>query len=91
MSQSSSIGERVGRETGPESFRSVMIVADLETLQSSYFILGEFRLVLTTSEESSCAPVGYVGVYEEVVKASLRFLLHQFVKRVMERFSLSLA
>ena len=92
MSQSSSIGERVGGETGPKSFGSVMTVIDLETLRSFCFIPDEFRLVLATSgERVHVPPVGCIGVYEEAVKAGLRFFLHPFVKRVMERFFLSLA
>ena len=92
MSQSSSVGKRVERETSPESFRSIMTAADLETLQDFYFILGEFWLVLTTSgKRVHVSPVGYIRVYEEAVKAGLHFFLHPFVKRVMERFFLSLA
>ena len=92
MSQSLSMGERVGEEVGPESFRSVMTTADLEKLQSFCFILGEFGLILASSDDRiHVPPMGCVEIYEKVVKAGLRFPLHPFVKRVMERFSLSLA
>ena len=92
MSQSLSMEERVGVEVGPESFRSVMTVADLKTLRSFCFILGEFQLILTSSKDRiHVPPAGCVWVYEEAVKAGLRFPLHPFMKRVMERFSLSLA
>ena len=91
MSQSLSMGERVGEEVGPKSFRSVMTVTDLETLRSFCFILGEFRLILASSDDRiHVPPVDCVRVYEEAMKAGLCFLLHPFVKRVMERFSLSL-
>ena len=92
MSQSSSARERVGGEIGPKSFRSVMTAADLETVRGFCFIPSEFRLVLPTPEgRVHVPPMGCVGVYEEVVKAGLRFSLHLFMKRVIDRFFLSLA
>ena len=92
MSQSLSMEERVSEEVDPESFRSMMIITNLEKLQSFCFISDEFGLILTSSDDRiHVPPVDCVGVYEEAVKANLRFSLHSFVKRVMERFSLSLA
>ena len=86
------MGERVGEEVSPESFRSVMTIIDLEKLQILCFISDEFGLTLASSDDRiHVSLVGSVGVYEEAVKASLHFPLHLFVKRVMERFSLSLA
>ena len=92
MSQSSPTGERIRGETGPESFRSVMTITDLKKLQSLCFILGEFGLTLASrNDRIHVPPVGSVGVYEEAIKAGLHFLVDPFVKRVMGRFSLSLA
>ena len=69
-----------------------MTVVDLETLRSFCFIPDEFRLILASSEDRIHVPsMGCIGVYEEGVKVGLCFFLHLFVKRVMERFSLSLA
>ena len=86
------MGDRVGEEAGPESFRSTMTIADLEKLRSLCFISDEFGLTLASSDDRiHVPPTGSVGVYEEAMKAGLRFLLHPFVKRIMERFSLSLA
>ena len=49
-------------------------------------------MTLASSDDRIHVPsAGSVGVYEEAVKAGLRFSLHPFVKRVMERFSFSLA
>ena len=80
MPQSSSTGERVEREIGLESFRSIMIAAYLKILQGFCFILTEFCMVLATSEERVYAPpVGYVRVYEEAMMADLCFLLHPFM------------
>ena len=77
---------------GLESFRSVMTVADLRVLRGSCFILAKFCMVLTATEERVHAPpTGCVGVYEEAMMASLRYPLHSFVKRVIDRFFHSLA
>ena len=84
--------ERVGEEVGPEFFESVMTIVDLERLRSLCFILDEFGLTLASTDDRIHVPsVGSVGVYEEAMKAGLRFPLHPFVKRVMGRFFLSLA
>ena len=86
------MGKRVGEQVGPESFESMMTIADLERLRSLCFIPGEFGLTLvSTDDRIHVPPMGSIGVYEEAMKAGLRFLLHPFVKRVLEIFSLSLA
>ena len=91
MSQSSSTRERVGGEIGPESFRSVMIAADLKTVQGFCFILDKFRLILSMPEgRVHVPPMGCIRVYEEAMKAGLHFSLHPFIKRIMESFSLHL-
>ena len=82
----------MGEEVDPESFESVMTLADLEGLRSLYFIPGEFGLTIVSTNDRICfPPTGSVGVYEEALKAGLCFLLHPFIKRVLERFSLGLA
>ena len=87
-----SMGERVGEEASPKSFESAMTTTDLERLQSLYFILGEFGLTLASTDDRIHVPsIGSIEVYEEAIKAGLCFFLHPFVKRVMDRFSLSLA
>ena len=49
-------------------------------------------MVLAASEERvHVLSMGCVGVYEEAMMANLRFLLHPFMKRVIDRFFLSLA
>ena len=69
-----------------------MTVIDLDTLWGFHFILTEFHMVLIGPEERVHTPLaGCVGVYEEAMKAGLHFFLHPFVKKVMERFFLSLA
>ena len=84
--------ERVGEEVSPESFMLVMTIADLEKLRSLYFIPGEFGLTLASSDDRiHVPPEGCIGVYEEAMKVGLCFPLHPFIKRVMGRFSLSLA
>ena len=100
MSQGSSIGEKgssigenvSGTEIGPESFGSVMTIADHDTLWGSCFILGEFHMVLTGPQERvHHPPAGGLGIYEEALKAGLRFSLHPFVVKLVDRFALSLA
>ena len=86
------MGERVGKEVGPECFESVMTLANLERLRSLCFIPGEFGLTLASIEDRIHVPTtGSIGVYEEAMKVGLHFPLHPFIKRVMGRFSLSLA
>ena len=92
MFQSSSAGERASMGVGPKSFRSVMTVANLGVLRGFCFMPAEFHIVLAASEERVHAPpVGCVEVYEEAVMVDLHFFLHPFMKRVIDRFSLSLA
>ena len=93
MSQGSSTGENVlGAVIGPESLQSVLTVADLDALRGSCFVPREFQLVLAGPQGRVHAPpVGSIGVYKEALKVGLRFPLHPFVGRVMERFELSLA
>ena len=82
----------MGEEVGPESLESIMTLADLEGLRSLYYIPGEFGLILASSSDRVCfPPTSSIGVYEEALKTGLRFLLHLFIKRVLERFSLGLA
>ena len=82
----------MGEEVSPGSFESVMTLADLEGLRSLYFIPKKFGLTLASTNDRICFPLaGSVGVYEEAMKAGLRFLLHPFIKRVLGRFSLCLA
>ena len=86
------MGERVGEEVDPECFESVMTTADLERLQSLCFVPREFGLTLASRDDwIHVPPTDSVGVYEEAMKVGLHFPLHPFVKRVMERFSFSLA
>ena len=93
MFQGSSAGENVSStEIGPESFRSVMTVADLDTLGGSCFIPGEFHMVLARPQERvHNLPIGGLGIYEEALKAGLCFFLHPFVVKLIDRFALSLA
>ena len=93
MSQGSSIGENVsGIEIGPKSFGSVMTIADLNTLRSSCFVHDEFRMALAHPQERvHNPPIGGIGIYEETLKAVLRFSLHPFVVKLVGRFALSLA
>ena len=49
-------------------------------------------MVLAASEDRIHVPLmGCVRVYEEAMMAGLHFLLHPFVKRIIDRFFLSLA
>ena len=82
----------MGEEVGPKSFESIMTLADLKGLRSLYFIPREFGLTLTSTNDRICfLPAGSIGVYEEALKVGLRFPLHPFIKRVLDRFSLGLA
>ena len=82
----------MGEEVGLESFESAMTLANLEGLRSLCFIPREFGLTLaSTNDRIYFSPMGSVGVYEEAMKASLRFLLHPFIKKVLGRFCLCLA
>ena len=69
-----------------------MTVMDLDTIQSSSFIPGEFRVKLARPRERvHNPPTSRLGVSEEAMKASLHFLLHPFVVKLLDRYALSLA
>ena len=49
-------------------------------------------MIFAGPQERVHAPlVGSIGVYEEALKADLRFPFHPFVERVLERFELGLS
>ena len=93
MSQGSSIEKNIsGIEIGSKSFGSIMIIADIDTLQSSCFIPGEFHMILTGPQERvHHLPIGNLGIYKEALKVDLHFSLHPFVVKLVDRFALSLA
>ena len=69
-----------------------MTVEDLDTLWGSCFIPGEFQMILASPQERvHNPPAGGLGIYEAALKASLHFLLHPFVVKLIDRFALSLA
>ena len=76
--------------SGPESFESVLTQDDLRTLHGFYFILAEFEIKLAgPGERVDRPPPSCLGVYEEALKASLRFSLHSFVVQLMNVYHLS--
>ena len=77
---------------GPKSLRSVLTAVHLIALWGSCFILEAFQPAFMGPQGRVHAPpAGSIGVYEEALKADLRFSLHPFVGRTLERFELSLA
>ena len=93
MSPGSPIEEDVPcTEVDPKSFRLALTIADLDTLRGFCFIPGEFHTVLARPQERvHNPPVGGLGIYEEALKAGLRFPLPPFVVKLVDRFALSLA
>ena len=68
-----------------------VIVADLDTLRGFCFILSEFHMALARPQERvHNPPTGGLGIYEEALKAGLRFSLYPFVVKLVDRFVLSL-
>ena len=66
MSSGSPVEEDVPcTEIGPESFRSILTIADLDILQGSCFIPSEFQMVLVGLQERVHNPLASgVRVYE---------------------------
>ena len=63
---------------------------ELRVIRGVYFILTEFKVELTGPEERvHLPPSRQLGVYDEALKANLRFSLHPFIVEQMNTFSLS--
>ena len=63
-------GEFIG--SGLESFESVLTWDNLGMLQGFYFIVTEFEIELAGPRKRvDYPPLGYLGVYEDALKASL--------------------
>ena len=79
-------------EIGPKCYGLIMTAVDLGMIQSFCFIPSEFRVELARPRERvHNPPAGWLGVYEEAMRVSLRFPLHPFVVKLLDRYALSLA
>ena len=86
----SPLWEDIGYKAGLKSFGSVLIRNDLKMIWGIYFILVDFEVELAgPRERDHLPPPRWLGVYDEALKAGLRFFLHPFVVELMEAFLLS--
>ena len=76
-------------EIDPDRYRSVLTMEDLRMIRGYCFIPSQFDLELARSiDRVHCPPSGRLGIYEESSKASLRFLFHPFVIKLMREYNL---
>ena len=83
-------GEPVGSSS--KDFELVLTQDDLKMLQRFYFISTDFKIKLSGPRgRVDCPLAGCLGVYEEALKFDLRFSLHPFVVKLLDRYALCLA
>ena len=86
----SPMGEGIESETSLKSFGSVLTRDVLGIIWGICFILAEFKVELTgLRERVHLSPPEWLGVYDDALKADLRFPLHPFIIKLMNAFMLS--
>ena len=79
-------------ELGPERYQSILIMDNLKRIHGYCFISIKFDIEIPgLVDRVHCPPVGWLGIYEDSLKASLRFSLHPFVIRLMIQYNICLA
>ena len=77
------------KEMGPDKYSSVLTSEDMGRIRGYYFVPVEFDLeVPGPSDRVHCPPVGWLGIYEDSLKAGLRFPIHPFVIRLMTEYNM---
>ena len=83
-------GEGTELGSSSESFGSILTKDKLGVIRGVYFISAEFGIELAgPGERVHLPPMGCLGIYEEALKAGLRFPLHLFIVKLMNTYSLS--
>ena len=73
----------------PDKYHSVLTSEDLGRIRGYCFIPVEFDLeVPGPSDRVHCPPVGWMGIYEDSLKAGLRFPIHPFVVRLLTDYNM---
>ena len=76
-------------EMEPEKYHSVLTSEDLGRIRGYCFIPSEFDLeVPGPSDRVHCPPVGWLGIYEDSLKAGLRFPIHPFVIKLLTEYNM---
>ena len=84
------MGEGTKFGSNLEIFGSVLTKDELRVIRGVYFILTEFDIELVGPKERvHLPPLGRLGIYDEVLKADLRFFLYPFIVELMNTFLLS--
>ena len=74
---------------GRDIYQSVLTTEDIGRIRGYYFVPVEFDLeVPGPTDRVHCAPVGWLGIYEDSLKADLRFPFHPFVIRLMTEYNI---
>ena len=77
------------REIGPDRHQSILTTEDLGRIHGYYFIPSQFDIELPNSvDQVHCPPAGRLEIYEDFLKASLRFPFHPFVIVLMTKYNL---
>ena len=76
-------------EISPERYQSILTTEDIGRIRSYYFIPIEFDLeVPGPADRVHCPSVGWLGIYEDSLKAGLRFSFHPFVIRLLTEYNM---
>ena len=79
-----------GNDSNPEGFGSELAVDDLGMAQGFCFIPAKFGVELARPKERvHQPPLGRLGIYEEALKAGLRFSLHPFIIKLIKDLTLN--
>ena len=76
-------------EMDPDMYQSVLTSKDIGRIRGYCFVPIEFDLeVPGPSDRVHCPPVGWLEIYEDSLKAGLRFPIHPFVVRLMTEYNM---
>ena len=76
-------------EMGPDKYASILTSEDMGRIRGYCFVPIEFDLgVPGPSDRIHCPPVGWMGIYEDSLKAGLRFPIPSFVIRLLTEYNM---